>query len=304
MKKKQIIGIAIASLGALVSISGAAALYVTGAANIEFGIGEGEFVGSAGLVTYKINEAVDGTIAPQYWNADGSDKTGQGLSGTYTQVVYEGALSAVFANELNAQDFILGDLSVSVTNIPAAYQDKLSIWVDVDGYVENSLGAVNYGQVFMNSDFAITDEHPEYSDSKTIAVSTSGAQKVRVILKYALGSYDLLQKNEANLGYTVSIHWGAPSNDFEAAYVVGNGNQWTMDDEFMMAPNINKANAEGWEWVYNNLPGTMVEGKCIKANGLSPFYSAGGNAALNGEKSYNVYWNGNAEGVANFAEID
>lgn len=303
MKKKQIIGIAIASLGAALCVSSAAALYVTGAVNVQFGIGQGEFVGSAGVVTYKINDAVDGTIAPQYWNSDGSDKTGEGLSATYTQVVYEGVLSANFANGVNPQDFVLGDLSVSVSNIPEAYRGHLGIWVDVDGYVADSLGKATYEHVFMNSDYQITDEVHSYTDSKTIAVSSSGVQKVRVMLKYNLEAYDQLAKNEETLGYTVSIQWGAPSVEFEAAYVVGNGNQWTMDDEYMMAPNINKANAEGWEWVYNNLPGSMLSAKCEKANGENPFYSAGDDAVLDAEKSYNVYWNGNAEGVANFAAI-
>lgn len=302
MKKKQIIGIAIASLGAALCVSSAAALYVTGAANIEFGIGQGEFVGSTGVVTYKINDAVDGSIPAQYWNGDGSDKTGQGLSGTYNQVVYEGTLSAVFANEVNPQDFVVGNLAVSVSNIPEAYRGKLSIWVDVDGYEASSLGKATYEHVFMNEDFAITEEHQAYEGNKNIAVASVGVQKVRVFLKYNLGDYDLLEKNEANLGYTVSIHWGAPDNTFEAAFVVGGGNQWTKDDEYMMAPNINKAEAEGWEWVYNNLPGTLGESKCQKGDGEDS-YSGGDNAQLNAEKSYNVYWNGNHASAANFAEI-
>lgn len=298
MKKKLFIGIAIASLGATLSIGAAAALYTAAASSIQFGIGEGGFIGSTGLVTYKINDAVDGTIAPQYWNGDGSDKSGGGLSTTYTQVVYEGTLSATFANELNPQDFVVGNLSVSVNNIAEAYRGHLAIWVDVDGYVDASLGK-NYYERFTTSDYQITDEVHSYSDSKNIAVSSSGVQKVRVFLKFDLGSYDLLEKNEANLEYSVAIQWGAANNEFVPAFVVADGNQWTTDDEFMMAPNINKAYSEGWEWVYNNLPGTLGDAKCQLENGA---YSGGEDFSLDPAKTYNVYWDG--EHAANFAEID
>ena len=297
---KKLIGITVASLGMVFSIGGAIALYQTGAENTGFGISAGAYAGSGGTVTYKINDtAGNSTLNPVYMTSGGEDG-GTGLSTTYTQVVYEGTLSATFANELNPQDFVVGNLSVSVNNIAEAYRGHLAIWVDVDGYVDASLGKYYY-EHFMEHDYQITNEVQSYSDSKNIAVSSNGVQKVRVFLKFDLGSYNLLEKNEANLEYSVAIQWGAANNEFVAAYVVGDRNQWTVDDEFMMAPNINKAYSEGWEWYYSNLPGTLGDAKCQLKNGA---YSGGEDFSLDPAKTYNVYWDGNNEHAANFAEID
>ena len=295
---KKLIGISVASLGVLFSIGGAFALYQQAATDASFGISQGEYEGSVGEVTYKINGSTSGTIAPAYLKHDGTNG-GTGLGGLYDQVLYDMPLSATFANTLNAQDYVVGNISVSITNIPEAYRGKLAIWVDIDGYEDDSLGADTYGHAFMNSDYAITNENTSYSGTADVAVSSAGTQHLRIFLKYDLEGVNLLNKDEAGLGYTLSVTWGEPSNSFIPAYVLGNANQWTPDGNFAMAPNINKASDEGFEWIYNNLPGTIGEAKCFKAD----VWSAGDNAALDAEKSYTVYWNGSNESVATFTPI-
>ena len=296
---KKLIGITIASLGMVFSIGGAVALYTQAASNASFGISAGTYAGSTGTVTYKINDtAGNSNVAPSYLRENGTNG-GTGLSTEFTQVCYEMELSASYAAGANAQDFVVGNVAVSVTNIPAAYQGKLAIWVDVDGYVADSLGKATYEHIFMNSDYQITNEVTSYSDNKNVAVSASGVQKLRVFLKYNLEGIDTLTKNEEGLGYTLSVAWTAPTNAFVPAYVVGNANQWTKDDGYSMAPNINKPSDQGWEWVYNNLPGSMESAKCI----INDTWSQDPNASLDSGKSYNVYWNGSDESAANFAEI-
>ena len=295
---KKLIGITVASLGMVFSIGGAIALYQTAADNAGFGISAGAYAGSGGTVTYKINNtAGNSSINPVYMTGGGEDG-GTGLSATYTQVKYEVALSAVYAAGANAQDFVVGNLAVSVTNIPEAYRGKLSIAVAIDGYENNSLGKATYEHIF-GEDFAITEEAQSYNVNKNIAVASAGVQVARIYLKYNLAGIDTLTQNEVGLGYTLNVAWGEATNEFVPAYIVGNGNQWTKDDGYSMAPNINKANAEGWEWVYNNLPGTMESAKCI----INDTWSDDPNASLDAEKSYNVYWNGNGDAAANFAEI-
>lgn len=308
MKKNKIIGIAVASFGVLACAGSAFALYKTGARETGFGIGAGTYQGQPGTVTYKIDDHVSGTIAPQYWNSDGSDKTGKGLSSIYTQVVYEASLSASFAADLNPQNFVVGNLQVKVENIPEAYQGKLSIWADVQGYEADSLGA-HYYSTLINEDYAITAEHQSFNENKNIAVSANGTQKVRIILKYNLGEYDLLTKNEASLGYNLTIKWGTANNEFGNCYVLGNGTQWEFDDKFAMAPNINKPYAEGWEWVYNNLPASnLVEAKCAKPgdNDTKVFShdteEEGHNHTLTEGHTYDVYWTGSENDVATFAD--
>lgn len=294
--KKKIIGISVAAFGVLLSIGGAVALYQRAAEDTGFGISQGTYEGSEGAITYKVNGATSGTLNPSYLKSNG-ENGGTGLGGEYTQVCYEATLGAEYSSTLIPQNFVVGNLAVTVGDIPAAYFGKLSIWVDVFGYEANSLGAQYYGNVLMTSDYAINAENPTMAIGADIAVATSGVQKVRVYLKYDLDEIDVLTSNEASLGYSLNITWGEPSS-FEFANVAGTGTLWTIDEGYSMMPNINKPAAEGFEWVFNNLPGTFGEAKCVKGS----VWSADPNAELNAEKTYDVYWSGAADAAARFIE--
>ncbi len=227
--KSKLIGIGVASLGALLSIGGAFALYQQDAQNVQFGISAGTYAGSTGTVTYKINNAgSNSVVAPQYLKTNG-ENGGTGLSATYTQVHYSMALGAEYTNG-NAQNYVVGNLAVSLTGIPEAYRGKLTVWANVSNYVANSLGANTYGHIFMESDYAIDAEHQEFIANHDVAVSANGTQVLDIYLKYDLAGIDTLTQNEAGLGYTLSVTWGAPSNAFNPAYVKGDANQWTADD--------------------------------------------------------------------------
>ena len=298
MKKNKIIGIAIASAGILLSVGGAAALYVRAAQDTGFGIGAGTYHGSTGVVTYKINGNTSGNVAPQYWNTAGDVKNGTGLGGDFTQIVYEFTLSATYAAEgTHAQTVTTGNLAVSLTSIPEAYRGHLSIWADVDGYTADTVGKETYEHVFMNSDYAITTENQSYSDNKNIAVKSAGVQKFRIFLKFdetITAGTGLYGKDEASLGYALSVTWGAVTNEFAAAYVVGDGNQWTEDDEFAMVPDIDNAT---WRWRFDNCPGTLLKAKCKKGDN----WSTGDDATLDASKSYNVLWDESS--AATFTQI-
>ncbi len=299
--KSKLIGIGVASLGALLSIGGAFALYQQNADDVQFGISAGTYAGSGGSVTYKINNTEgNSNVAPQYLKTNG-ENGGTGLSATYTQIHYSMALSAVYAGN-NAQNFVVGNVAISLTNIPEVYRGKLSVWAEISNYVENSLGANTYGHAFMNSDFAISAEegHTEYVANRDIAVSTAGTQVLNIYLKYNLAEVDTLTQNEAGLGYSLSVTWGAPVS-FNSAYIKGDANQWTADEGYAMLPNINKT-TEGWEWIYNNLPGTIGETKCfIHENDEDKWSNA--NYECDPAKSYNVTWSGVANAAANYEEI-
>ena len=301
--KKKLIGISVATFGVLLSIGGAIALYQQAAEEAGFGISAGTYAGSSGSVTYKINNQTGNAVVvpAAYLKADGSNG-GDALGNGYTQVFYEMALGASFADGANAQDYVVGNLSVSVTNIPAAYQNKLAIWVVIDDYAGSSLGEHYYKNAFMATDYLITAEAQSFTGAHDIAVSAAGTQKLRIYLKYTFEESDLYALDEAGLGYTLSVAWTQPSNEFVRAYVKGTGNLWQEDDGYSMAPNINKPYAEGWEWVYNNLPGSFKEGKCF-IHRENDVWSADPNAQLDAGKSYNVYWNESSESAANFSPI-
>jgi hypothetical protein len=299
--KKKLIGIAVASFGMILSVGSAIALYVPAADPASFGIGQGTYEGSEGAITYKINGNTSGTVAPQYLKGDGTNG-GTGLGGEYTQVKYEFALSATYSSSLIAQNFVVGNISVGIEDIPAKYQGKLSIWAGIEGYADASLGEHYYASSLMpgGTDFAINDEegHASFSASGDIAVAASGTQKLCVYLKYNLGDIKLTEQDEASLGYSLEVSWSGPKS-FTYAYVKGDSIMWAADDKYAMNPNINKPYAEGWEWVYNNLPGSFGPGaKCQ----LGDDWSADPNAALDAEKTYDVYWTGSNEAAANFQE--
>ncbi len=297
---KKLIGISVASLGILFSVGGAVALYTQAAEEASFGISAGAYAGSGGLVTYKINNtAGNSNVAPNYLTAGGVGG-GAGLSTAYTQVEYSMALSATFANGMPEQDYVVGNLAISITNIPEAYRGKLSIWAVIDNYESASLGEHYYKNIFMEEDYAITAENQSFAGNYDVAVSSIGTQVLHIYLKYNLAGIDTLTQNEAPLGYNLSVSWGEPSNAFAKAYIKGDANQWTDDDGYSMVPNINKAYSEGWEWVYNNLAGTLGEAKCVYGANWS---NAGGNFALDAEKTYNVYWSGDDGVDALFAPI-
>ena len=298
---KKLIGISIASLGALLSIGGAFALYQQSASNVEFGISAGTYAGSDGAVTYKLNGAAGASeAAPSYLTELGANG-GSGLSAEYTQVHYSIQLGAQYTSG-NAQNFVVGNLGVSLTGIPAAYQGKLAVWVGINGYVADSLGEDTYGHAFMNSDFAITEEegHQSYVQNRDITVAANGTQTLEIYLKYNLAGIDTLTQNEAGLGYTLAITWGAPAS-FNPAYVKGDANQWTADEGYAMLPNINKT-SDGWEWIYNNLPGTIGETKCFYRENEEDRWSQD-NYPCDPAKSYNVTWSGTNGAAANYEEI-
>jgi hypothetical protein len=301
--KKKLIGIAVASFGMILSVGSAIALYVQNCDPASFGIGQGTYEGSEGAITYKINGNTSGAVNPTYRKLAGEEE-GTGLGGEFTQVKYEFALSATYSSSLIAQNFVVGNLSVVVNNIPAKYQGKLAIWAGIEGYEANSLGEHYYASSLMpnGEDFAISDAegHDAFNVSSDIAVSSAGTQKLVVYLKYTLGDYNLVEKDEASLGYSLSVSWKEASS-FNYAYVKGDSIMWSADEKYAMNPNINKPYAEGWEWVYNNLPGSFGPGaKCQ----VGDTWSADPNANLDAEKSYNVYWTGAADAAATFQVIE
>lgn len=309
MKSIKILGIAVATLGVAASVGGAIALYTKAAQDVGFGIGAGEYHGSTGAVTYKIDGKTSGSVLPQYFDKDDHELDGlqqAAVASNICQVKYTFPLSATYDSDVVAQIFVMGNLSVSITNIPETYRDNLDIWAGITGYADNTLGAQQYANAF-GGDVSITSETTSYEKSSDVCVNAAGGQSLVIYLKYKnLG--DMLTANEASLGYTLSVTWAKHSNDFVAPNVVGTGNKWTADDEYEMVPNINKASAEGWEWTFTNLKGSSswTEAKCKWAaphahDEHNDEWSSGDNATLTNNTTYSVYWNGCSSSAASFS---
>ena len=315
MKKNKIIGLFVATGGVIASFAAATALYVGAASNVEFPIGKAEWHAQDGAITYKINGAASGTAEAHYLDKDG-ENGGTALGGKYTQISYEFALSAEYGTGLIKQDYVLGNFALSITNLNSKLYNKVEVWCDIDGYTEHVMGGADgltdKGQSYGYANYRVIADNPTlteatYNTSKDIAVKTDGGvggQKARVFIKLKsdlLTDGQLVGDNLVNLAEEkvcdVAVTWGAPSSTFEIAHVVGDVTEFNEDEAYAMVPNINKANSEGFEWMFSGLTG-FGKGKCR----LGETWSADPDAVLDSTKSYNVYWSGSNSVQATFAE--
>ena len=282
--KKKLIGISVATIGVLLSVGSAIALYTKEASNVEFGISAGAYAGAEGAITYKINNTAGAVnVAPQYYKLNGVDNEGTALGGEYRQIKYEFTLGAAFEDYDVDQTFVMGKVSVALTNLDADLYGKVTVWAGVQGYTEDTIGASEFGSALI-SDVTIADAETVCAGARDISVATAGVQKLVVWVKFAMGELDLLTLNEkANL-YALNVTWGKVSDDYDLAYIVGSKTHWTKDEKYSMAVN---ANADSFEWMYEGLPQSFGEFKVVC--GDTWCHADGDNHVLEHETG-DVYW--------------
>ena len=293
MKKIKIIGISVATLGILGSIGGAFALYTKAASNTGFGIGAGAYSGSSSTVDYKINgNGGASAVAPSYCLTNGTNG-GTGLNADYTQVKYEFALGADFANDLPAQTYVMGNLSVNFTGLNASFYNKVQVYASITGYEADTCGLSSFGSPLIN-DVTIVNGETQCSGSRVVSVASSGAtHKLVVWVKFNMEGVDTLTQNELTNLYTLSVTWTDVPADYNAcAYIVGTGNMWTVDDEFRMAVDPTE---ETWTYRYDGLTGSpsWTGCKAVKTStrgGEISKWSSGDDFALTNGTTYSLYW--------------
>ena len=303
MKTSKIIGVGIATLGVVFSIGGAIALYTKTVAPVGFGIGGATYTSSTGTVTYTIG-GVGGTgnVNPTFHKADSS--AGEGAA-KFTQVnraaKYTFQLGATYAAGLTVQDYIVGNLSVSLTNVAESLRDHVEVSMYFDGYTNDTLGKIVYGSNLTSSETPINETTITGAsltvDTRDICVATAGTQSLVIYFKLD-NTIDTLTMNELDSLWSLSVTWAAPNN-FNYAYIANNKVEWAEDDEFVMAPNINKDNygaSPNFEW-WGQIKGTaeLTQAKCRQGN----TWETGDNHALTLDQVYNVSWSGS--GSANFS---
>ena len=311
MKKNKIIGLLVACGGMVASFAAASALYVKNANQTGFGIGA-TYHAADGSITYRIDGKSSGSIEASYLDASGNNG-GHGFGGEnlkYTQAKFEFPLSAEYS--LNPQPYVVGNFSIHLENIASSLQNKSKIWVQVTGWgdltdnenpYKDKWGSSAANCNFFTEDQAITGS--EFTANKDITVSSVGGQSVTVYVKLdsAVAEADILALADT-VPFTISATWGAASEGYKFAYVVGNKNGWEQDDAYAMTPNLKTA---GFEWYFAGLTG-FENGKCNKTviENEQPvtFWSADPDATLDSSKVYDVSWDGNRDnpGVATFSE--
>lgn len=305
MKTNKIIGVSIATLGVAFSIGGAVALYTKPVGPVGFGIGAATYTSNTSIVTYKINNAAGtNNVAPTFYKDDditpGEDQTG--FSEVNRSVKYEFTFSADYADGLTVQDYVVGNLSVSLTGVAAGVQGNIETSMYFLGYSDSTLGKVLYGSNLTSSSTPINNTTVSGAsltvDSRDICVATSGVQKLVVFIKLD-DSLDTLTMNELNNLWTLSVTWAQPSNTFDAAYMANPKVEWAEDDEFVMAPNINKAysSESDFEW-WAQIKGAsdLALAKCRQ----NDVWENSNNHDLTLNQVYNVRWSGRAADAAVF----
>ena len=292
---KKLIGIGIASLGVILSVGGAIALYTKAANNAQFNINGAAYAGSTKEVTYKINNTAGNAaaIAPTYCDGEGNPG-GVALSPAYPQVKYEFILGGDFEAGLPAQDFVMGNVSVALTNLNSTLYNKVTVYASVTGYAEGKIGASAFGTALVDN-ITIADAETACVGNRDISVAAAGVQKLTVWVKVDFEHYNSMLFDELSGDlYDLDVAWGPVTPGFTPAYVVSNHSNWVQDDEFAMAVNIN---ADGYEWMYKGLPGSYGPAKVVCGD---TWCHAEGNHDLDPAKTYDVYWT--AGGDATFVE--
>ena len=305
MKKNKLIGIGIATFGVLLSFGSAIALYQQPVANVGFGIGAATYTSSNGVVTYTIGGVANKTVNPTFWRKNATNG-GTKFDEEFRHAKYEFQLGASFAEGITAQDYIMGNLSVSLTGVPAALQSKVDVSMYFDGYGSGTLGQVVFGSNLTSESSSINNTVISGAsltvDARDICVSSGGSQTFVVYFRLD-DSVDTLTMDELANCWTLSVTWAAPA-DYDQAYMANNKVEWAEDDEFVMAPNINKGsyvNPEtDFEW-WGQIKGsaTLTEAKCRQGDNWENIV---GNHELEADVTYNVSWDGKTTSAATFAE--
>ena len=294
MKRNKIIGISIATLGIIFSIGGAFALYEQGASETGFGIGAGAYSGSTSTVTYQINgNGGASNVVPHYCDEYGVNG-GLGIDANHPQVKYEFALGAEFANDLPAQTYVMGNLSVNFTGLNSTFYNKVQVYAAIEGYSADTCGMSSFGSAIINN-VTIENNETVCSGSRVVSVASSGlTHKLVVWVKFNLAGVDTLAQNELTNLYNLSVTWGDVPADYDAcAYIVGTGNSWTVDDEFRMSVDPTKP---VWTYRYDGLTGSQSWTACkavktsTRAGDISKWSAGENNFALENGTTYSLYW--------------
>jgi hypothetical protein len=304
IRKNKLIGSLIAFGGIVASFATAAALYTKAASPTGFGIGA-EYQAIGGAIQYTIDGKVEGRIEPTYWISGTETNHGEALGGEhleYNEIQFAFPVGATYdTTKQVAQPYVLGNFSVSITNVVPALQNHAHVWTEVKGWTSSFDG--KWGSSDANKNFNASGDEAisgsSYSKSKNIVVETNHHQSVVVIVKLdntVMTEATMLQLAETK-PFDISVTWQGPQ-DYDLAYVVGNKTNWEVDDAYAMVPNL--LSESGFEWSFTGLTG-FSEAKCSKPAASAPDnWSADPNATLTPGSTYTVTWSGSGLAQAHF----
>jgi len=311
MKKNKIIGLLVGCGGVIASFAGAFALSVKNATDVQFVLTAKSAVSEDGGIDYSFPD-YDEThpYIKEYVSTNGSDHAGAKLDATYTQIHYAFKLGGNYVSPAPAQDFVVGNLSFTFSNFQPGVSGNVKIYAVVNGYTDDTVGKSTYEHIFYGGEYhdvadttiALESEQTTFTLARDLCVAANGTNSLDVYIKFdAEEMNDILFACNEESPFELDIVWGAPSNDFVAPVIRGDGNAWAESNAYMMLPNINRSTAQGWEWFFKGLTG-FEKFKLYKESTWIGKNAAGtgtvsGNEGLDVDgltkgSTYNIYWDG------------
>lgn len=192
------------------------------------------------------------------------------------------------------QDYFLAKLSMTVKG-SRSLLDKLSVESNI--YVD-SLKDSGYYSGFWAQDahrkanFTVTGEDSDASMTASLYVVLPTQEKLNDGLQITayfslpkeLTDSDFVALNGAVFSISGTLD-EATDFDYKNAYIVGDFNNWTKSDPYLMVPN---PKSDNFQWMYTPSENYPVSGK-IKAN--SDIWSGGEDMEYTGSQT--IYWSGN-----------
>ena len=307
MNKGKLLGVLVAAAGVVASFGSAFALYTKNVADVSLDIGKAAGYAATGTVNYTINGDTGEDIEIEPVMKDTSDENypddpvAKKFDLEHKALVYNFELGAQYGEDVVAQDYVAGNLSVTLEDVNANLLNKIkvSMWLDGYKYYQDgdktvaSYGAATYGGQFKSGGVDINNTVITAStltvDAKDIVVRTANADKQTFHVYLELLDDNLLMDmNEATDLWDLSVSWGQPSVGFERAYVGNTKALWQDSDDFVMAPNIDARESEGRQWTATIVgDAQLTEAKCHRGD---TWETQEPNHPVENGHTYKIYW--------------
>lgn len=274
MKKSSLVKASIIAMGSIISLGGAFALYQNNTSlSTNINISTSTLVNVDTTITYEVAKNSDGKVTPVYLSS--TNQKGSALDNAHTRVKYNFELGASYS--AHAQGYVVGNAKVTISNIDAYTKAHATFWAAIDGFTaangytngengtEYTVGSeVSFSKPFMTTNVKLStigEDKTSYSVNSDIVVETSGKQSIVVYVEY--DEIDLTEVNSTAAPFSLSVEWGAPTEAYEFAYILGDGNQWAMNQgDYSVCPRmVPNLKASAFEWAYKGLSGSIGEFK-------------------------------------------
>lgn len=280
MKKKLLLGSAVAIGGSLLAISSAFALYLVKPEDKTINIG----INTNTDANLTISDIADGdntkALSPanekNYTFSLGAEKPS---GSTYTQTV------------------AVADLKIVIDFKTAGITDKVESSIEL-GYTAGKYFAIDANN--LNKATSTVSGNTLVIEKTNVAFNLGGlGVALNLKLKSSVSAADFLT-SVSSKEYTITVNW-TENTTYQYPYVVGTMNNWAETDAYRMVPNIEADNA--YEFMLNSSL-EIKAGEKFKCRKGDVWSSGEDYAVQTGKKVTAVYWKGGAGDALSAQSVD